>query len=128
MKASRKKITEQCGNGHQPPVRTTYPQPVTATVEKGRLRIEPANIILKVSARQEAAWVCKTGTIEIRFIPNPKESPFPTSSFRAPKGGAALSGVPDRKTIRNTPYKYLVVVTQPDGIFISQDVSVQVTK
>jgi len=110
-----------------PPERKTDPQPVTVTVEGGRIRVDRDKLVLRVSGSQEAAWKCKTGTLDIRFTPNPKTSPFATSSFRAPKGGVALSGVPDRQKVSDAPYNYVIIVTQPDGTFIRQDVSVIVT-
>lgn len=111
----------------QPPERKTDPQPVTVTIENGKIRVDRERLVLRVSGNQEAAWMCKTGTLGIRFTPNPKTSPFATNSFRAPKGGVALSGVPDRSKVSETPYNYLLIVTQPDGTFIRQDVSVIVT-
>lgn len=112
----------------KPPVRKTVKQPVTVTVEDGRIRVDQERLVLSVSGNQEAAWRCRTGTLEIRFTPNPKTQPFATSSFRAPTGGIALSGVPDRRRVSDTPYNYLLIVTQPDGTFIRQDLSVLVTK
>ncbi|MFN7946712.1 MAG: hypothetical protein U0Z53_15275 [Blastocatellia bacterium] len=108
----------------RPPERKTDPQPVTVVVADGKIRVDQEKLVLRVSGNQEAAWKCKTGTLDIRFTPNPKTSPFATNSFRAPKGGVALSGVPDRQKVSDAPYNYVIIVTQPDGTFIRQDLSV----
>jgi hypothetical protein len=104
----------------EPPKRAIESLPVKVTVTKeGRVVVEPASLTLKVAARQEAEWKSPDGTLEIRF--SPKQTPFSGPGFRSPQGAASRSGIPDRKKIRKNPYRYIVIVTTKDDIFISQN-------
>ncbi len=109
--------------GQEPPTRS---QPkrveIAVTVIKDRngnlrLNIDPATVDLTV--KEQAAWRCNDGRLEIRFAPN--NTPFLTASFSTARGGTTLSGAPVEKQISRTPYPYTLLVTTPDGFFIKQD-------
>lgn len=110
--------------GQQPPSRL-QPKPIniSITVVKDRqtgelrLNLEPPTVDLTVN--EQAAWRSNDGRLEIRFAPN--NTPFATANYRTAKGGTVLSGAPDAKKINRVPYKYTLLVTTPDGVFIKQD-------
>ena len=109
--------------GKEPP---SIPQPkrinITVTVVRdrnGQLRLNLDPLTVDLTTREQAAWRCDDGRLEIRFAPN--NSPFVTASFNTAPGGTTLSGAPLENKISRTPYPYTLLVTTPDGFFIKQD-------
>ncbi len=99
------------------PVRITNPIKAGISLDlKGEPIVNPLNITLKVSEKNEVYWRCeyqdKLVRIEILF--DKEDSPFRYYSYRCAKGAGCLSGVPTRQKVRETPYRYTVQIIKSD--------------
>lgn len=67
----------------------------------------PDPVHIKKRDLEEICWICPQGEVEIRFD---KESPFVSSKFIVPEGGAVLSGAAHlHHDAREKVYKYTVI-------------------
>jgi hypothetical protein len=67
----------------------------------------PDKVYIRKKDLEEICWMCPQGEVEIRFE---KESPFISSRFIAPEGGAVLSGAPHlHQDAREKAYKYSII-------------------
>ena len=118
-KREKESVQQEC----EPPKHAIESLPVRVAVTKeGRLIVEPASLPIKLGARQEAEWKCADGSLEVRFAPN--QTPFLGASLRSPQNAACRSGIPDPRKTKKGSYRYVVLVTTRDGIFVSQDQAV----
>ncbi len=116
-------------NPNKPDQRPPTPEalPVTVSVKKDQqgksvLVVEPA--VLTLNNNQQARWTCPDGRLEIRFSPG--FTPFTGSTFETSRGGFSFSGTPVERRLPRDSYKYTVLVTTVDGLFLTQDADVVV--
>lgn len=71
-------------------------------------------------ANEQIAWTCPNGRLEIRF--SRAANPFLGDMFEVARGGKAFSGTPIKRSTKEQTYKYTILVTTPDGIFLTKEV------
>lgn len=105
-------------------------QPITITVKTRRgvpvdldIRQEGWKV-LKLS--EQVVWVCDGGKLEIRF--DRALSPFIGDRYEVPQGAKVFSGKPDPQRLKNSTFKYTVLVTTPDGFFLKKDAEVSIER
>jgi len=85
------------------------------------------NVDWKVlKATEQVVWTCPDGKLEIRF--DPALSPFGTGSFLVPQGATAYSGVPNPKRRDQESFRYLVLVTTPDGFVLKKEAAIAIER
>lgn len=116
-------------NPNKPEQRPHRPEalPVKVFVGKNQqgepaLVVEPAVLALKNN--QQARWTCPDGRLEIRFSPG--FTPFTGSTFETSRGGFSYSGTPISGRSPGNSFKYTVLVTTADGLFLTQNAEVVV--
>ncbi|MFN7927035.1 MAG: hypothetical protein U0Y68_03665 [Blastocatellia bacterium] len=105
-----------------PPAKT-----VTITVSrdaKGRF-IQIKQDWAKLMANEQIAWTSPDGRVEIRF--SRTTSPFLGDMFEVARGGKAFSDPPVKRITQDQTYKYTILVTTPDGYFVSKEVDLVIT-
>lgn len=100
------------------PLRRTNRVKVQVMVKDGQVIVEPTELTLNLSNREEAQWRCPQGKLEIRF--SPRDTPFAADRYEAPKDGGILSGLPQAAAAGRS-FQYTVLVTTTDGIFTTTD-------
>jgi hypothetical protein len=100
------------------PIRRTNRVKVSVIVKEGQVIIEPPELVLNVSNREEALWRCEQGKLEVRF--SPRDTPFSADRYEAPKSGGCLSGLPLPQAA-NKSFQYTVLITTTDGVFTTSD-------
>jgi hypothetical protein len=78
----------------------------------------------KITTNEQLAWTCPDGRLEIRF--SRALNPFAGDAYEVARGGKVFSGKPVRRPAKPQAYKYSLLVTTPDGYFLTQDVTVTV--
>jgi hypothetical protein len=90
---------------------------------KGRvLRIQQESE--KITAQEQLAWTCPDGRLEVRF--SRAMAPFAGDAYEVARGGKVFSGKPLKRSTKPQTYKYSLLVTTPDGYFLTQDVMITV--
>ncbi len=97
--------------------------PVWVSVTGKGVDVVPETVRLSKSAQQEAIWRCNHGQLEIRFK---EDTPFRGRRFESPIEGGCCSGVAVVDPSEIKSYKYMVIVTTPDGHTHSVDPDVKV--
>ena len=91
---------------------------------KGKiLQIKPE--ATSISTNEQIAWTCPDGRLEVRF--SRASNPFLGDMFEVARGGKAYSGTPLKRSSKEQIYKYVLLVTTPDGFFLTQTVELKVT-
>ena len=75
---------------------------------------------------EQVVWVCDGGKLEIRF--DRALSPFIGDRFEVPQNAKAFSGKPDPQRLKNSVFRYTVLVTTPDGFFLKRDAEVSIER
>jgi hypothetical protein len=78
----------------------------------------------KITTNEQLAWTCPDGRLEIRF--SRALNPFAGDGYEVARGGKVFSGKPVKRVSKPQTYKYSLLVTTPDGYFLTQDVTVTV--
>lgn len=107
------------------------PPAITVTVKVERDPNNPKGRVLlvkqdsdKITTNEQLAWTCPDGRLEIRF--SRALAPFAGDAYEVARGGKVFSGKPVKRTSKPQTYKYSLLVTTPDGYFLTQEVSVTV--
>jgi len=107
------------------------PPAITVTVKVERDPNNPNGRVLlvkqdadKITTNEQLAWTCPDGRLEIRF--SRALAPFAGDAYEVARGGKVFSGKPVKRTSKPQTYKYSLLVTTPDGYFLTQEVSVTV--
>ena len=80
---------------------------------------------VSITTNEQIAWTCPDGRLEIRF--SRASNPFLGDMFEVARGGKAFSGTPLKRNSKEQIYKYVILVTTPDGFFLTQTVELKVT-
>ena len=75
---------------------------------------------------EQIVWVCDGGKLEIRF--DRALSPFVGDRFEVPQDAKAFSGKPDPQRLKNSAFRYTVLVTTPNGFFLKKDAEVAIER
>ncbi len=78
----------------------------------------------KITANEQLAWTCPDGRLEIRF--SRAQAPFAGDAYEVACGGKVFSGKPVNRNSKLQTYKYSLLVTTPDGYFLTQEVTITV--
>lgn len=73
-----------------------------------------------LQANEQIAWTSPDGRVEVRF--SRAANPFLGDMFEVARGGKAFSGTPVKRITKEQTYKYTILVTTPDGFFVTKDV------
>ena len=109
-----------------PPIQKTI---IKVVREKGKppTDLDIQNVNWRVlKATEQVAWTCPDGKLEIRF--DPALSPFGIGSFLVPQGAKAYSGAPNPKRRDQESFRYLVLVTTPDGFLLKKEASIAIER
>ncbi len=87
------------------------------------LQIKPE--VVSLTTKEQVAWTCPDGRLEIRF--SRAANPFLGDMFEVARGGKAYSGTPAKRITKEQTFKYSILVTTPDGFFLSKEVPLVVT-
>ena len=79
----------------------------------------------KIMPNEQLAWTCPDGRLEIRF--SRKYNPFAGDAYEVARGGKVFSGVPVRCGSKEQSFRYSLLVTTPDGFFVTKEVDIIVT-
>lgn len=71
-------------------------------------------------ANEQIAWTCPDARVEIRF--SRAANPFLGDMFEVARGGKAFSNTPLKRSTKEQTYKYSILVTTPDGFFLTKEV------
>lgn len=105
-------------------------QPITISVKKRQGK--PVDLAIEMQGwktlkpNEQIVWVCPDGRLEIRF--DPSLSPFAGANFEVPQSAKAFSGRPDPNKLNLKTYRYVVLVTTPDGFFLRKDAEVAIDR
>jgi hypothetical protein len=77
-----------------------------------------------ITPKEQIAWTCPDGRLEIRF--SRARNPFAGDSYEVARGGKIYSGRPVVRITKEQTYKYVILVTTPDGFFLTQTVALKV--
>ena len=111
------------------------PSPPTqrVTIQVRLRRGVPVELVIKqegwktLKPFEQVAWTSEGGRLEIRF--DPVLSPFAGSSFEVPSRAKAFSGTPLLQKIQKTQtFKYTVLVTTPEGYFLTKEVDLTIER
>ena len=72
-------------------------------------------------ATEQIAWTCPDGRVEIRF--SRAANPFLGDMFEVARGGKAFSGTPLKCSTKEQTFKYSILVTTPEGLFLTKEVA-----
>lgn len=107
------------------------PPAITVTVKVERDPNNPKGRVIrvkqdadKITTKEQLAWTCPDGRLEIRF--SRALNPFAGDAYEVARGGKVFSGTPLRRPAKPQSYKYSLLVTTPDGYFLTQEVSITV--
>ncbi len=76
---------------------------------------------------EQVSWTSEGGALEIRF--DPILSPFAGNRFEVPSRAKAFSGTPLLQKLQKTQtFRYTVLVTTPEGYFLTKDVNITIEK
>ncbi len=107
------------------------PPAITVTVKVERDPNNPKGRILrvkqdadKITTNEQLAWTCPDGRLEIRF--SRALAPFAGDAYEVARGGKVFSGKPAKRPSQPQTYKYSLLVTTPDGYFLTQEVTITV--
>jgi hypothetical protein len=107
------------------------PPTITVTVKVERDPNNPKGRILrvkqdadKITPNEQLAWTCPDGRLEIRF--SRALNPFAGDAYEVARGGKVFSGKPVKRASQPQTYKYSLLVTTPDGFFLTQEVTITV--
>lgn len=78
-----------------------------------------------ITTNEQIGWTCPDGRLEVRF--SRASNPFLGDMFEVARGGKAYSGTPLKRSSKEQAYKYVILVTTPDGFFLTQTVELKVT-
>jgi hypothetical protein len=91
---------------------------------KGKiLQIKPDAV--SITPKEQVAWTCPDGRLEVRF--SRASNPFLGDMFEVARGGKAFSGTPTKRITKEQTFKYSILVTTPDGFFLTKEVQLVVT-
>lgn len=76
-------------------------------------------------ANEQIAWTCPDGRVEVRF--SRAANPFLGDMFEVARGGKAFSGTPLKRNTKEQAYKYSILVTTPDGLFLTKEIELVIT-
>ncbi|MBS1808913.1 MAG: hypothetical protein JST84_12190 [Acidobacteria bacterium] len=79
----------------------------------------------KIMPNEQLAWTCPDGRLEVRF--SRKLNPFGGDAYEVARGGKVFSGIPVKRNSKEQSYRYSLLVTTPDGYFLSKEVDIIVT-
>lgn len=102
-------------------------RPVTITVKRNAKGV-PVDVIVRpdvatLAPNEQLVWSSPDARIEIRFSRD--NAVFLGTSFEVPRGAKVFSGVPAQKPSKRI-FKYTVLVTTQDGIFLTKEAQVVV--
>lgn len=107
------------------------PPAITVTVKVERDPQNPKGRVLrvkqdadKITLNEQLAWTCPDGRLEIRF--SRALAPFAGDAYEVARGGKVFSGKPVKRTSKPQTYKYSLLVTTPDGYFLTQEIAITV--
>lgn len=107
------------------------PPAITVTVKVERDPNNPKGRVLrvkqdadKITTNEQLAWTCPDGRLEIRF--SRALNPFTGDAYEVARGGKVFSGKPVGRIKEPQTYKYSLLVTAPDGFFLTQEVMITV--
>ncbi len=78
----------------------------------------------KIALNEQLVWTCPDGRLEVRL--SRAQNPFAGDVYEVPRGGKVYSGTPTRLTKPKT-FVYSLLVTTPDGYFLTLDWPITVT-
>ena len=76
-------------------------------------------------ANEQIVWTCPDGRVEVRF--SRAANPFLGDMFEVARGGKAFSGTPLKRSSKEQTFKYSILVTTPDGLFLTKEVALVIT-
>lgn len=74
----------------------------------------------RLLANEQIAWTSPDGRVEVRF--SRAANPFFGDMFEVARGGKAFSGTPVKRSTKEQAYKYAILVTTPDGFFVTKEI------
>ncbi len=78
-----------------------------------------------ITLNEQITWTCPDGRLEIRF--SRARNPFAGDSYEVARGGKIYSGKPVVRVTKEQLFKYVILVTTPDGFFLTQTIELKVT-
>ena len=79
----------------------------------------------RLLTNEQIAWTSPDGRVEVRF--SRAANPFFGDMFEVARGGKAFSGTPLKRSTKEQTYKYSILITTPEGLFLTKEVEVVIT-